>query len=280
MITCHLQGGLGNQLFQIFTTISYALKNESSFFFLKQDKLISGPTIRTTYWDTIFVSLKHFLAGTINSLIFIKENSFKYKPLPYINPSKANYPNMLVGYFQSPKYFDDKKVSICKLLRIEPQKLCIKNEYPLDYNNVISMHFRFGDYKQLQNTYYILTYDYYKDALSYILTNTNIDVNVCVTVLYYCEDSDLDDIIGIVNRLSNEFTNIQFIRAPTILADWQQLLQMSLCAHNIIANSTFSWWGAYLNLTENKIVCFPSKWFKLETGHDTIDLFPENWIQI
>jgi hypothetical protein len=275
MITCHLQGGLGNQLFQIFTTISYATDQKYNFFFLKQDKLTMGPTTRPTYWDNIFVSLKYFLKEE-KALYFIKENSFKYNKLANINPFKANYTNMLVGYFQSPKYFEDNKEAICRLLRIETQKESIKIAYPLDYNNIVSIHFRLGDYKKLQNTYYILTYDYYKVSINYILSNSK---NIS-TILYYCEDDDLDDVINTINRLSNEFTNIQFIRAPNMLADWQQLLQMSLCAHNVIANSTFSWWGAYLNLTENKIVCYPSKWFKLETGHDTIDLFPENWIQI
>jgi hypothetical protein len=277
MITCKLQGGLGNQLFQIFTTISYASNNKYKFYFYNQDKLTNGPTTRPTYWNTIFLSLKLFLRNE-NVLFFIKELCFKYNKLPSIKPSREKYPNMLVGYFQSPKYFDDNKEFICRLLRIKQQKLCIKNEHPLDYSNVISMHFRLGDYKQLPNVYYILTYDYYKASLSYILESTN-NENI-ITVLYYCEDTDLDDVILTINKLSNEFTNIKFIRAPNMLADWEQLLQMSLCAHNIIANSTFSWWGAYLNVTENQIVCYPSKWFKLETGHDTSDLFPENWIQI
>ena len=64
------------------------------------------------------------------------------------------------------------------------------------------------------------------------------------------------------------------------LEDWEQLLLMSLCQYNIIANSTFSWWAAYLNDNPDKIVCYPEEWFKTTTGHDTSDLFPEDWAKV
>ena len=55
---------------------------------------------------------------------------------------------------------------------------------------------------------------------------------------------------------------------------------MSLCKNNIIANSSFSWWGAYLNDTSDKIICYPSTWFGPAAGHDVRDLFPKNWNKI
>jgi hypothetical protein len=64
------------------------------------------------------------------------------------------------------------------------------------------------------------------------------------------------------------------------LEDWEQLLMMSSCGHNIIANSTFSWWGAYLNSNPDKIVCYPETWFGPKAQHDTLDLFPEDWIKV
>jgi hypothetical protein len=65
-----------------------------------------------------------------------------------------------------------------------------------------------------------------------------------------------------------------------LLEDWEQMLLMSLCNHNIIANSTFSWWGAYLNDNPGKIVCYPEHWFMPEVKKDVTDLFEEDWIKI
>ena len=81
-------------------------------------------------------------------------------------------------------------------------------------------------------------------------------------------------------KLKNIFKNINFIRANNELDDWEQMLLMSLCQHNIIANSTFSWWGAWLSSSE--LVVAPSGWFKGSNNQhlDTKDLIPENWMVI
>ena len=284
MLTCNLSGGLGNQLFQIYTTIATAMKSENYFFFINIYELKSSITIRHTYWNTFFVSLKPFLRknNTIQNISFIKELDYTY------NSIRVKYDltttQMLVGYFQSPKYFELYSRVIYRLLKIDNFKLQLTNRYSTLVNNdrPISMHFRLGDYKKLPDHYIILKEDYYKMALSYILEKTQFqtDNKNNVKVLYFCEDQDLEDVDNIITILKSVFLTVVFERADPLLEDWEQLILMSLCRYNIIANSTFSWWGAYLNTYRDKKVLYPNTWFGSKTNHDTSDLFPTNWIKI
>ena len=74
---------------------------------------------------------------------------------------------------------------------------------------------------------------------------------------------------------------MKFIKLGNELDDWEEMLVMSLCQHNIIANSTFSWWGAYFNENKEKIVCYPSLWFGEALSHyNTKDLHPTKWTRI
>jgi len=284
MITCYLQGGLGNQLFEIFTTISYAMKLRTKFVFSKIHQLHhgnNGAPIRYTYWSTFLSSLSPFLIHMDNDIIsqylIIREKSFNYNQLP--NDEHPELSKMLVGYFQSPKYFDHYKDTIFKLINLEKQKNIIKIKCPLNYDNTISMHFRLGDYKKIPDYHPIMTLDYYKQAIESVLTErrTNKDE---ISILYFCEDDDLMDVENSINELQNHFENIIFIRGGIDLEDWEQMLQMSLCRDNIIANSTFSWWGAYFNSNKDKMVTYPSKWFGPKLHHNTHDLFPNDWLRI
>jgi hypothetical protein len=286
MISCKLCGGLGNQLFQIFTAISYAFKYSKPFFFLNNHQLgngSNGSTIRYTYWETFLTSLKPFLKNIneIPQLTFITENDFVYQELP--NNFNKNYGTLLVGYFQSPKYFDICKDTIYKLLKIDLKKLIVKNKVNLNYDDIhlISMHFRFGDYKKYLDIYSILDFNYYNNALSYISN----ELLVCkiqkeIIVIYFCEDESELEVENIIIKLKNSHPKIKFKKADKNLLDWEQMLLMSLCHNNIIANSTFSWWGAYLNSNINKVVCYPEMWFVAEAKKDTSDLFFDDWVPI
>jgi hypothetical protein len=280
-ITVYLMGGLGNQLFQIFTTISLSLKYKIPFKFVYTDVLKIGIT-RPTYWNNLLKSLKVFTDPKLNisNFLTIREPNYNYHP---ININSNMYRNiMLIGYYQSYKYFEENYSSIIKLIRLHETQNIIKNKYNYYFSDItISIHFRLGDYKGKQDYHPILSSDYYQQSLNLILKkiNTN-DINI----LYFCEKEDnqyiLDNYINkiIINKFIKN--NINIIKVDDNIEDWEQLIIMSNCHHNIIANSSFSWWGAYFNQNPDKIVCYPSIWFGFKANNNTKDLCPDNWIKI
>ena len=286
MISCKLCGGLGNQLFQIFTVIAYAVKHSKAFFFLNNHQLGNGEngvTIRYTYWNTFLSGLKPFLKNSneIPELNIIYEKTFMYKEIP--KNLQNTYGTLLVGYYQSPKYFHNYKEIICKFLQIDLNKNSIYDRVKINFKDIysISLHFRFGDYKNYPNIYPILDYNYYKNALKYIENEiSKLSKKKEIVVIYFCEEESLLESESIIEQLKLNFPKIVFQRANNKLEDWEQMILMSLCDNNIIANSTFSWWGAYLNSNLSKIVCYPDQWFSPESKKETKDLFLEDWIAI
>lgn len=269
VITCNLMGGLGNQLFQVFATIAYAMEYNTSFMFLNVQTLGGGSTtMRHTYWNTFFSKLKPCLVNYIPNLhTTIKEHNFAFNKLPFYTENC-----LLDGYFQSYKYFCEYYDVIHQLIDVEQMKCNLE----FDGTNFISMHFRLGDYKKIQEVHPLTTYDYYKNALHFIQNNRSELYNV----LYFCEDEDIDEVMTTIVRLEKEFPTYTFIRGNNTLEDWEQMLLMSCCHHNIIANSSFSWWSAYFNNWTDKIVCYPSVWFGQIANHDTKDLCPPDWTKI
>jgi hypothetical protein len=272
-------GGLGNQIFQIFATISYAIKSKNQFKFLNLSTLGSGSeTIRNTFWNSFFNRLKPFLINSIPQPIHvIREKGFSFKQLPINEMIGMNC--IICGYFQSYKYFHENYEMICRIIGLEKMKAELIKKLNLEHeylNKCVSMHFRLGDYKKLQDYHPLATYEYYKNALNFIKKKSIEPYNI----LYFCEDADIDDVILKINSLENEFPEYKFIRGDNRLADWEQMLFMSCCHHNIIANSSFSWWGAYFNSSSDKIVCYPSVWFGEIAKKNTNDLCPPEWNKI
>lgn len=295
IVTSHLMGGLGNQLFQIFLTISYGITNKIKFVF-PFSKILKDPAInRQTYWDSFLESLKIFTTEFSSNKIsnndlyqfpIYRENGFNHQTLPNFTCNV-----MLYGYWQSYKYFDSKKDEIFQLIRLKKIKEIVKNEYSryFDENSeTISMHFRLGDYKTKQDYHPILPYAYYDKSLQYIL-------DCCMKqeynsmkkrVLYFCEKEDNDTVLEMIQKMNTKYPELLFIKVDDNIVDWKQMILMSCCHYNIIANSTFSWWGAYMNDLEKQIVCYPSLWFGKKAiqkqNHEEYmkDLYPETWKKI
>lgn len=280
MITCKLMGGLGNQLFQIFTTMAYAITCGHKFCFLNVKEVRFGKP-RKTYWNDF---LKEFqtsglLINDFDNLGFyrVQEISFTYSDYSTILMDiDKNF--VLDGYFQSYKYFDHIKKYIYNFIRIDDKKQEVIKKLSFNYNfkETVSIHFRMDDYIHQQHCHPIMKPNYYSNALSYIIQhNQN-----CKNVLCFFQEADESIVMKYLDVLSNKFLNLNFILITHKLDDWEQMLAMSCCKDNIIANSSFSWWGAYFNNNEDKIVCYPERWFGAAKNLNTKDLCSPDWTQI
>jgi len=271
MITIEIMGGLGNQLFQIFTLISYCSiyrKNYQSFIYF-ENRPSNRILYRPYYWDNFLKSLKPLLRNTIHNIPILKEPTFNYTKIPIVNNDSFK----LYGYFQSYKYFENEKENIFKMIKLKEQKEDIK----IDCDNKVSLHFRMGDYKKLQQYHPILSINYYINAIDKLIKDTNKnDWNI----IYFYEKEDEVIVNDRINILKEKYKYIIFEPINEKYKDYEQMLIMSKCNHNIIANSSFSWWGAYFNENKNKNVYYPDVWFGEKIQKNTKDLFPSEWLKI
>jgi hypothetical protein len=285
MILVYLQGRLGNHLFQVFTAIAVALDTRQSFGFYKTNK----ENDCAMYWDTVFQSIKYHVypfSFRKKRQHLYREPYFHYTPITDIlAPYRGNI-CLVEGYFQSPKYFEHHLDVILNMLRLDDlqRQVCTRvwrdMSFVQDWSHTISLHFRIGDYVKYADRHPVMPLQYYKNALKFISQNDK--SQQARQVIYFCEIADIDRVLAMVVELSREFPWLEFYKVPDGLEDWEELFTMSCCQHHIIANSTFSWWGAYLNKKPHKLVCYPSLWFGpwFQPPPDMRDRVPSTWYQI
>lgn len=289
MLSIELMGGLGNQLFQLFMLIAYSKKFNENFLLEKKTFLPGQYVVRDVYWDSMFDKLSHRLIDSTLNYHLIREKSFEYEELTEINKNIINIKKInnvnnfkFFGYYQTFKYFQEFQDDIIKELDFySKREIVIKKAINVDVKNMISLHFRIGDYLKLQEYHPIMTIEYYENSIKTIVEREKEEKQ---TILYFCEENDIEYVnTTFLNNLKKTFPTIEFVKADGSLKDWEQMLLMSACKHHIIANSSFSWWGAYLAEVEkknDKIVCYPDKWFGSKIGKKNImDLFPNKWIK-
>lgn len=276
MISIDIQGGLGNQLFMIFATLAYGIQNNIKVIFPYH----TGSHNRGTYWDTLFDHLNIFTTRTPENSVDLQrfqryaEPQFSYNPIPFFGEQNIS----LFGYFQSPKYFEPIQQIIFQLIHLSDKKNEIRESHKGLFDKpVVSIHFRMGDYKQKRYYHPIMNYEYFEGALTYIMEHTDTQ-----KVLYLCEQEDNEYVGSQILRLNAKYPQLEFVKVDDSLPDYEQLLIMSCCHHNIISNSSFSWWGAYMNEEPNKMVVYPSIWFGeyFEHSHDYKDMMVPTWTKI
>ena len=275
MITINLCGGLGNQLFQIYGLISYCIDNDNLFIL---EKIDSSPSVcgnRVVYWDNFFSKIARNCRTIKMNFPIWQETGFKYDKIPVFDKSQHV---KIIGYLQSYKYFENNFDKINELIGIDEKLNLVKKKRGLNFDNKVSLHFRVGDYVNLSDAHPLMPLKYYENALLELIKRTDKDD---WDVIYYYEANDVEYVTDKINKLKSEFVNMTFTGCDVNMKDWEQMLEMACCKHNIIANSSFSWWGAYFNVNDEREVFYPSRWFgdKLKQ-HDVSDLFKKEWIKI
>lgn len=263
MILSRIQGGLGNQMFQWAYGRNLSIKYNREYVYEDSFYFQQGDVNRK-------FELKNFNIPLMN-LTHEKLQSFRLKEVQNINDLNIyNEVNLLPdfnyylnGYWQSEMFFKENKEQVRKDFSYASDSIndfLIKNHF--ENQVTVSLHIRRGDYVDAIDMYPLQTIDYYKKALELIGTYD--------TIIVFS-----DDIEWCKNNLP--FERIIFSEGFTNVED---LTLMSKCNHNIIANSSFSWWGAYLNNNPHKKIIAPKKWYGSKMNIDTKDLLPESWIKI
>jgi hypothetical protein len=180
----------------------------------------------------------------------------------------------LIGYWQSEKYFADVAEEVRKAFRfkhpLEGEAKEISRQ--IRSTNSVSLHIRRGEYVALENIVGKTDLAYYERAASYMNERSK-TMGIEVPTFFVFSD----DIEWCKEKLKLPFPKVYLDQASAGPKDSHHLQLMSLCRHNIIANSTFSWWGAWLNANPAKIVVAPKRWYPNNTKED---LVPERWIRM
>lgn len=247
-------GGLGNQMFQISHVISQSMKNNVEYFIRTNSFTPMQAQQTIKYIDNIF--------NKINFTNDIKNVKRIYYPWKFIDKQlDLSYINEFYGYFQSSKNFYGNDDEIRKLFLPSEEVINkLKKEYPdIEKPNTLSLHVRRGDYLTI------------KDILP-VINKTYIDKCVGKNGSYDMLFVFSDDKEWVRNNLNYE--NMIIVDK---LYDYEELWLMSLCKNNILSNSSFSWWGAFLNLNVNKKVYAPSIWFGPNGEKEYSDIYEKNW---
>jgi hypothetical protein len=269
MIIVKITSGLGNQLFQFFTAYKVSLDKKASLFVdsssFKNDKL------RKYELENLELNIpKLNYRQRLNSLFMpvIKDKQLGFDPSIYENNSSI----ILDGYWQSPKYFNSIKSDIKNILFVKKdlhRLFSIKKD-----QIIVSIHIRRGDYVNsniIFNKFELCTKKYYENAI------VTIEKSLIGYDLHFLIFSD--DVSYSRNLFEDQkkYTVIDQNKESPLY----DLNLMANCSHNITANSTFSWWGAWLNPNINKIVVTPKEWYKLNSMNQIKkDLIPNDWIEI
>jgi hypothetical protein len=301
MIFVKIDGGLGNQLFQYSAAYALAKKLQTDIcleisFYDKNDLLSIIKNIikkvliitahflriklriierfryienypRQLYLDFFSIPKEQFCRKLPSNIKIYEEKNFSFD-INYFNIKDNTY---IKGGWQSEKYFFHERQNILKLFHLKtPVKLPVEIE---TQKNTVSIHVRRGDYLLGKSNNYIgvLDLDYYKNAIEII--NTKIKEPFYILFSDSPEWCEMNFIPLMKNQ---KFIFFKSKDKNSSLTDFYTMLN---CQHQIVANSSYSWWAAWLNQNPEKIVIAPAKPFSDSFPDDYTDYYPESWIK-
>ena len=254
-----LTGQIGNQMFVIAATVGLALDHGATAIFpgLLTDKTNNIPL----NYQKVFYHLDTRKMPR-RGIKEYHEPDANYRQIPY-------RPNMkLYGYFQSEKYFQRHKEEICALFAPHPE---ILNYLQENYSEIlkepitVSIHLRsYHDHDPDQKIYIQYGLDYFERAMQLFPEET-------LFVVFSNRMNWCKELFANVKR------RLIFVENEP---HYHDLYLMSLCKHNIICNSSFSWWAAYLNKNPDKVIIAPTRWYTPGCGIGEKDLVPEGWVRL
>tara|TARA_R100000008_G_scaffold4749_1_gene2986 strand:- start:23912 stop:24679 length:768 start_codon:yes stop_codon:yes gene_type:complete len=245
-------GRLGNQMFQYATLFSVG--------FLRGQK-IAIPKNNHQLFSVFSMTNAEIIPENYAPKYRYEEPNFLFSPNIFMAPDKTD----IHGYFQSPGYFNHCEKSLRKEFTFHKkiQENAKNLMTPFEGKNICSLHVRRGDYLSLSGYHTNLGTDYYQEAINIVIQN----IPDCIFLVFS------DDI----EWCKNIFSDDRFYFAEDG-DDATEMCMMSMCTSHIIANSSFSWWGAWLSNSSGVIA--PKKWFSSEGPSDWSSIYRSNWVTI
>lgn len=290
MIISRITSGLGNQLFQYATARQLALKNHTGLYLdlsyyryqyetdtprnFKLDQFsIPYRELQDSVFQYLSKATKLLPNRSLPPLcLFLKEKHFHFDES--VVRARAGC-LILEGFWQSERYFRESADTIRRELTLTKTPSAEFKRYEALIRTTqtpVSIHVRRGDYvnhPEFSQTFGFVGIDYYTEALRRLSATLN------EPVLYVFSD----DKEWVRQHLPLPETAV-YVENTGPDSDVADLVLMSRCSHHIIANSSFSWWGAWLNPKPDKLVITPKQWYKNQPTWNTKDLLPEAWLAI
>jgi hypothetical protein len=232
-VAVQIYAGLGNQIFMIFTMLSYYIDHCDKFIIYCNSEF----NIKPNYWNTFFSELKDNVSRekeVDKKFKVYKEPHFHYKGIyEYWGKHIVSEDILLDGFFQSHRYFDHNIEKIKSMLKIREKIVDVKNEFPQYFKKkTIAVHFRIGDYYNLQNMHPIKPPTYYINGFNELIKNgVNIEE---YNILIFCQESDNNVVGEYIKLLKAHFNNLRYVKVSDGIPDWKQLLLMIIILMEVI----------------------------------------------